>query len=590
MAITVTKNLTDISTCESTTGWSGGTNLLVQALSWQGTNALGMFVDNTTSAVSKYDIGVGTDMSNGEHIYAWMVVFGNADTKALGGYRIYAEDTSGNWYEWFVGGVDTHPNGGWNIFTVDLNATPDLSSGTLDTSNIRYVGVRFKTTTDAFSQGQNEFNNCFWDVLRYGTGLTVTSLATDTITPADIFAVDSSNTNKYGVMTKPAGIDAYVQNGKITYGGTGTESINLVLTDEALFFPANDLVSSTFHSIETLGNTTGTTDIEITGSFISSSGVPFNMDLDQTNLDTILLNGNSISNCLAPTFGASQTITNNVLSSCGTAYPKTSTFTGYTIKNSAETASYAMFLEKTHNVANGNFADNYWDIGVTPAVSGDQYTLVGDKFSNSTAHIRNTHATNAVEILATEGANPSTSSTAGGVVTITLNPVALGVTVKDESDESVIASAAVTIKAANGDGPLPYQDSVTITRVGDVATVAHTAHGLSTGQKVEIKGAEQNEYNRIKTITKIDDNSYSYAVLGSPTTPATGTIVSTGVIIDGVTNASGYISDTRTYSANQDFVGLIQRGTTLPIYKARPQGGTVNKDTGLSLSVLLTKD
>lgn len=64
-----------------------------------------------------------------------------------------------------------------------------------------------------------------------------------------------------------------------------------------------------------------------------------------------------------------------------------------------------------------------------------------------------------------------------------------------------------------------------ITRSGTTATVAATAHGYGTGQRVEMSGAVQADYNGIFTVTKINDNSYTYEVANAPATPATGTIV-----------------------------------------------------------------
>ena len=63
-----------------------------------------------------------------------------------------------------------------------------------------------------------------------------------------------------------------------------------------------------------------------------------------------------------------------------------------------------------------------------------------------------------------------------------------------------------------------------ITRGGSTATVTATSHGLVTGETVRIAGAAQTEYNVDAVITKIDANTFTYAVGGTPATPATGTI------------------------------------------------------------------
>lgn len=85
----------------------------------------------------------------------------------------------------------------------------------------------------------------------------------------------------------------------------------------------------------------------------------------------------------------------------------------------------------------------------------------------------------------------------------------------------VFETSEATVKAAGT--PL----SVTgITRVGQTATaVAAVAHGLANGDLVVVSGANQAEYNGTFVIENITTTDFDYTVSGSPTTPATGTIV-----------------------------------------------------------------
>lgn len=64
-----------------------------------------------------------------------------------------------------------------------------------------------------------------------------------------------------------------------------------------------------------------------------------------------------------------------------------------------------------------------------------------------------------------------------------------------------------------------------ITRASTTATVTATAHGYSTGNIVNIRGAAQSEYNGDFTITVTGTDTFTYTVSGSPATPATGTIL-----------------------------------------------------------------
>ena len=68
--------------------------------------------------------------------------------------------------------------------------------------------------------------------------------------------------------------------------------------------------------------------------------------------------------------------------------------------------------------------------------------------------------------------------------------------------------------------------SVSITRSGAVATVTKTAHGYAIGDSIKISGATETEYNGTFTVATVPTaDTFTYAVTGTPSTPATGTPV-----------------------------------------------------------------
>lgn len=71
----------------------------------------------------------------------------------------------------------------------------------------------------------------------------------------------------------------------------------------------------------------------------------------------------------------------------------------------------------------------------------------------------------------------------------------------------------------------PRQSGATITRSGSTATVALTGHTFVVGQEVSISGANEAEYNGNVIITAAATNTFDYTVSGTPSTPATGTIL-----------------------------------------------------------------
>lgn len=76
-----------------------------------------------------------------------------------------------------------------------------------------------------------------------------------------------------------------------------------------------------------------------------------------------------------------------------------------------------------------------------------------------------------------------------------------------------------TIRATSG------KVVTSVTRSVGTITVTATAHGFSTGNLVSLFGADQQEYNRLYTITVTDANTFTADIAETrPTTPATGTI------------------------------------------------------------------
>lgn len=165
-----------------------------------------------------------------------------------------------------------------------------------------------------------------------------------------------------------------------------------------------------------------------------------------------------------------------------------------------------------------------------------------------------------------------------------LQTVPVTVTTLDAADSTDIASARVLLKAASG-------STVTMTRSGSTVTVTHTAHGLRDNTKVVIAGATQGEYNGVKTITYVDANTYTFTVSGTPATPATGTITSYRVILDGVTDSNGDLTDSAVELIGSSLTvnGTARKGTSAPYYKPVPLSGVITTD-GLALASYLTGD
>jgi hypothetical protein len=74
------------------------------------------------------------------------------------------------------------------------------------------------------------------------------------------------------------------------------------------------------------------------------------------------------------------------------------------------------------------------------------------------------------------------------------------------------------------DGSDAVQSVTALTRASSTATATLVGHGYSTGDYVTIAGADQSEYTGTAQIAVTDPDTFTYAVSGTPATPATGTI------------------------------------------------------------------
>jgi len=120
-----------------------------------------------------------------------------------------------------------------------------------------------------------------------------------------------------------------------------------------------------------------------------------------------------------------------------------------------------------------------------------------------------------------------------------------------------------------------------ITRSSTTATVTATAHGFTTGDQVNIRGAVQTDYNGDFIVTVTDADTFTYTVSGSPATPATGTIIANNGpevrdSYDGGLYAAGVFASQNYDNANEfivlagsDSATLYRQGQS-PVVKTYP--------------------
>jgi len=225
------------------------------------------------------------------------------------------------------------------------------------------------------------------------------------------------------------------------------------------------------------------------------------------------------------------------------------------------------------------------DRGILIDASG-VYDMRAITFADNVFDLKTTHASGVVTYNVLEGGDTPTTDQDGAGTIVINNAVLVKVTALDNT-ATAIQNARVHLKADTG-GDLPAEETVTITRSGSVATVTHATHGLTTGDEVVIRGANQPEYNGIFTITVNTASEYTYTVSGSPATPATGTIDSTALILNGLTSALGVVEDTGfNFTSDQPVTGHVRRATSSPLFKSAGLIGTI---TSAGFNVISTME
>ena len=598
-AAAYTTDLILLDDCNTDTGYNEPT-----ASGWTDFNAesfgeTDLFIQGTTCISGTVKVGVGATLfdnatgitmpTDGAYL-VWML-FGapnSLDSEANGGIRTIIGATTADFNAWTHGGNDTYIYGGWANLATNPTVTADYTEGTPGTT-YRHFGWCCKATAVP-SKG----NPYCVDAMRYGrceARINGGDVSNGYATFAGFAIQNDSINNRWGLIQEIPG--GFLWKGLITLGYTTAvdfrDSNTLILVDNT------KKVTSGFNKIEVRQ---ATSRVDWTSISFQALGTVSRGDFIATENADINIDGCSFTDMGTYTFLSNSTILTTIFRRCNLVTAGGATFTGckFDSTNDAAKAMLAATTVEAAAVSDCEFISSGTKYGLEITGAAGDFTLTGVTWTGY-ASSNGTTGNEAIHITATTGTFNITISggttpsihTAGAIVNIIAGAVTTQITAKDADTKAAIENMMIVVKAADI-GPLPFEASVTITRVGDVATVAHTGHGLSTNQKVEIEGAAQNEYNRIKTITKIDADSYSYAVTGSPTTPATGTIISTAIVIAGLTNASGQISDTRVIASDQDFTGKASKGSHSPVYISQDLSGTIDSNDGKDISLLMIPD
>jgi len=219
-APTYSEDLTDLTLCEATTGFSalggGGAGLGVGVdFAIQGTNALDKQVTGTTTKGAVWDNGSTITMGANDHVFAWIFAAtpGILTSLATGGKRLTIGTSTSDYNDYYVDGNDSQPEGGNKCYVARYTTStpsPGAQTGTPG-ANPQWFGGQLSTA------GTSKGINLGLDAIRYGSGAFIT--AGDGTTPATFagFATQNDNSsNRWGLLSLIGGI--YQWQGKFVVG------------------------------------------------------------------------------------------------------------------------------------------------------------------------------------------------------------------------------------------------------------------------------------------------------------------------------------------------------------------------------------
>lgn len=619
MALTIVDNRLILNECDATTSWTATDGPTVFTTAPAPIESNGCLALQASNAVEDAYVAITSDNFLSGTLSIWIQDRAEFELTTNVGIGMQVGDGT-NRVAYAIGGSDgtafRHDTGPvkWANFLLDLSNKPANFivlggvEANLDETAITQVGLYVETIVKSVGGA----DNVFWDILRFadiGVGIETyggTTGARETF--AALAELDRSvgDQQAYGLIRELA-TKVYGIQGNINLGDATTASGTYFdIVSDTVAFENRGLSAANYYRFTVSGNPTGDTNVffnaaNMTVSEGASASCNFADDNSNVSGTSTVFAGFDQGINLG---GKLSTWTANSFNSCGIVET-----TGVDLSNS-------VFSEA--NVASGDPA-LYWNTTVDTdgrldgcsftkgtgdnhaiqfpsSLTGGSVTLNNTDFNgynasnnlpDSTFNVLGTTGTLTINLVGSAG--NASYNTAGTVVTLVVDPVDMLVTALDSRDATPISGARVLVEASDGSGDLPYQDSVTISVSSGTATVTHATHGMSEGDKVRIEGATEADLNGVKTISNVAAGSYDYSTTAGDGA-AGGTILATGVVIDGNTDVSGEITDTRTWGNPQPITGKVRKSTTSPYFKTAALAGTISTTAGLASTVQLIID
>lgn len=546
-----TEDLTDIDLAETTTGWSaygGGASGLSASpdLAMQGTNCVDKQITNADKG-QYFDNGAGVTLGTGDHVWIWhyCATPGLTATRANKGASVLIGTGANAYCQYHVEGNDTYGAAGRvaRCYPIDYTVRTANASEPYRTvtgspgANPQVFGGGLVTTASVKGA------NVGIDAIRYGTGAYLTageliSAGDASDNPCTFAGFQSQNdaiTNRWGILTGVGG--GLELQGRFVIGQDNTGTATLCRfedSDRAIAMVDTIHAAADFTQIvvDHASTVCNWTNISLTALGTTNRG---RVTVNSAN-PSFSVTGGTWTGLGPTTLRSNSTMTGLTWRDCDTITTNNATVTGCTVDLA---------------------------FAATAMVHSDLSLLTGNTFNSTGAG----HAVNIGTITADTTVTWD-NALSGYVAGSTGSPVTTGTSGNEAILCNVASGQTLTINVASGasipsvknDGP----GAVNV--VAGQVTFTVTAQDINTGSPIE--------------------NARVYVVAAAGGALSAGTVI----IDKALTNASGQVSDTRSYSGNQPITGRVRRATSSPLYRSAPVAGTIDSASGLSLTVQMIPD
>ena len=615
-AASYTEDLTDIATGDESTGWTTFSTNQQGSPSYQDADypyIQGSYAVTQTCSKSKtvanlgYDYGSDTNPGTDDAIFVWQSfasAFAMDDyagtTTGQAGMCILIGNSTSNFDIWEVGGQDVppYPYGGFICHAVCPSVTADDVTNGPRTSE-QVIGAQINLTAYP-SKGEPHSV----DVMRFGRGSAIFEFGDLSNGYASISGFAAQNdlqTNRWGLIQEVSG--GYLWKGRMQFG-SATNAVDFRDSGEIIFIQWTPKVTANFNTIEIIN---ASSRVDMTGfQFICLDTTTASQGRwITTNNADVNLQSCTFIDMSTFTFDTNTSALECVWTRCGLITAAGADLTGSSVNESTVAADASAINWNVNTdpdgylddltISEGANAHHAIEFGTTSPTSLTIRGLnVGSDFAatnaqnNSTFYVARTSGDVTINCVGCSG--NMTYKSAGANVTIVSDPVTVQATCVAK-DGTALQNVRVFVKASDGTGPFPFEDTVTIVNSGTTATVTHTAHGMATNDYVFIDGASHYQNNGVFQITVTNANTYTYTMGSAPGSSPTGTIESTFVALYGLSNASGIVTTSRVYSTDQPITGWARNTVSgSPYYQEGVITGSVDSADGLTATAVLVSD